>query len=665
MIQVSNSGRRWYRKRMIMTILLFVLSCWSNTSNQDYYGDNWKSGCILLVNAQQQQQQRKQQTKQGYNDHARNEETTSSSSSSLLQLPKAPKHVGDGIVQGISIVITGMMTGIALAFSLPLFAIFQQPNATTIIASLLIGSLSGIIIGSGSLLYAILQLGQSIVPTYYAIRSGYDGTIYDTFQGVWTTHSLQQSKSQLLPTMSTENNDYYQLLELSYDATEQDIKRAYRKKARIVHPDKDTSDQAIQQFQQLTRAYQTLLDPTQRHNLYGGTTNANQNLDVSLIFQFLLGMYNHKTLLSFLGGNVRIINDLQLLNQLFSDKLENLSTSNKRPELSPQDVQEFFQKRNALQQKRIYDTATFLRSKLITFDNEKDDWKSKSQEQQSILDKDILPSLFHSTKLKQDYAIQTFLPFYVHEIGQAIVIEAEEFLAFQSYSPSKTLMAIQLPFQLFLQGPFHKLTSLFTYQIPNKVSSYWNIFQSIRTLLFQKSTTTSNSSATNVDEDSLWDLLKKIPTMMTSEQQSQEDILQSIFQKQFSTVIPSILEIVWKFIQSDIRDTIKQSVQYLIKDGDVSYAERVQRAKALQLMGRTLLHSTSGCQKKKYVIHDYFWNHTDVSARLQMAFTISSQKAKMNDPSIIPSASEREKLIQQIIVQNQKEKNPLYSNWSE
>ena len=657
MSRVSNGGRKWYNR---MTMTIFVLSCWGSTFH--HHGYRYKHGCIMLVNAQQHQRRTKQQ---GYNDYAKNEKTTSSSSS-LLKLPKAPKHVGDGIVQGISIAVTGMTTGIALAFSLPLLAIFQKPTAINIISSLLIGSLSGLIIGSGSLLYAILQLGQSIAPTYYAVRSGYDGTIYDTFQGAWTTHSLQQSQSQLLPTMSTKNNDYYQLLELTYDATEQDIKRAYRKKARIVHPDKDTSDQAVQQFQQLTRAYQTLLDPSQRHNLYGAA-NGNQNVDVSLIFQFILGMYNHKTLLSFLGGNIRIINDLQLLNQMFSDKLENLSSNDKRVELSPQDIQEFLQNRNALQQKRIHDVATFLRSKLITFDLDEGGWKSKSHEQQSILDNDILPSLFHSSKLNQDYAIQTFLPFYVHEIGQAILMEADEFLAFQSYSPYKTLMAIQLPFQLFLRGPFNKLTSLLTYQIPNKASSYWNIFHSIRTLLFQKptTTTTTNSSATNIDEDSLWDLLKKIPDMMTSEQQYQEVILQSILQKQISIVIPSILEIVWKFTQSDIRDTIKQSVQYLVKDGDVSYGERVQRAKALQLIGRTLVNITSGSQKKNDKIHDYFWNHTDVSARLQMAFEISVQKAKMNDPSIIPSASEREKIIQQLIIQNQNEKNPPYSNWSQ
>lgn len=45
---------------------------------------------------------------------------------------------------------------------------------------------------------------------------------------------------------------------------------------------------------------------------------------------------------------------------------------------------------------------------------------------------------------------------------------------------------------------------------------------------------------------------------------------------------------------------------------------------------------TSGSQKND-VIHYYFWKHTDISVQLQMAFTITMQKAKMNHSLNYPS----------------------------
>lgn len=52
----------------------------------------------------------------------------------------------------------------------------------------------------------------------------------------------------------------YQVLELTADATEQEIKTAYRKLARKHHPDLNTGDRhAEDRFKQITLAYQTLL----------------------------------------------------------------------------------------------------------------------------------------------------------------------------------------------------------------------------------------------------------------------------------------------------------------------------------------------------------------------------------------------------------------------
>lgn len=56
--------------------------------------------------------------------------------------------------------------------------------------------------------------------------------------------------------------DYYQILQLSKEATPDDIKQAYRRLALLYHPDKNGGDE--EQFKRLHAAYQILRDPVTR-----------------------------------------------------------------------------------------------------------------------------------------------------------------------------------------------------------------------------------------------------------------------------------------------------------------------------------------------------------------------------------------------------------------
>jgi curved DNA-binding protein len=61
-----------------------------------------------------------------------------------------------------------------------------------------------------------------------------------------------------------EFKDYYQILGLARDATQHDIKRAYRKLARKYHPDVSKEPDAEERFKEVGEAYEVLKDPEKR-----------------------------------------------------------------------------------------------------------------------------------------------------------------------------------------------------------------------------------------------------------------------------------------------------------------------------------------------------------------------------------------------------------------
>ncbi|KAI8093356.1 uncharacterized protein BX664DRAFT_364906 [Halteromyces radiatus] len=68
-----------------------------------------------------------------------------------------------------------------------------------------------------------------------------------------------------------DNTDYYELLGIQITATDGDIKKAYRKKALTVHPDKNPSPDAAILFHKLNQAQEILMDVQKRaayDNLY-------------------------------------------------------------------------------------------------------------------------------------------------------------------------------------------------------------------------------------------------------------------------------------------------------------------------------------------------------------------------------------------------------------
>ncbi len=99
---------------------------------------------------------------------------------------------------------------------------------------------------------------------------------------------------------SAENGKFYELLEVAKDASEEDIKRAYRKLAVKWHPDKHqgpSKAEAEEKFKEISRAYSVLSNPEKRaaydrfgeDGINGGGPGGGPDFDPSDIFSHFFG----------------------------------------------------------------------------------------------------------------------------------------------------------------------------------------------------------------------------------------------------------------------------------------------------------------------------------------------------------------------------------------
>eukprot|EP00050_Salpingoeca_kvevrii_P018285 m.72510 g.72510 ORF g.72510 m.72510 type:complete len:218 (+) comp7998_c0_seq1:2-655(+) len=71
--------------------------------------------------------------------------------------------------------------------------------------------------------------------------------------------------------LETPPQDYYERLGVERDASAKDIRRAFRRKALLYHPDKNHDKDAEPHFRMIVEAYETLSDPTQRRQYDAGS----------------------------------------------------------------------------------------------------------------------------------------------------------------------------------------------------------------------------------------------------------------------------------------------------------------------------------------------------------------------------------------------------------
>jgi len=252
-----------------------------------------------------------------------------------------PKDFFQGTMSAVGNIATGAVGGVALMVSAPIIGVREGMKdgggATGACTGLLKGLGSGIFAGTamvlGGAVSGAAQLGRGVT-SQWTSSTRESNTIWDEDKRVWAKVYLPQeaeilevseedfiaeieqeardkaskrksktgggkyddnngNTSHQAPAKIVKDTTFYDILQIETNATPAQIKKAYYKRSRAAHPDKNPDNpNAKTEFQKISTAYQILSDPDLRDKYdAGGEDGVNDafQLDASALYQMLFG----------------------------------------------------------------------------------------------------------------------------------------------------------------------------------------------------------------------------------------------------------------------------------------------------------------------------------------------------------------------------------------
>ena len=251
---------------------------------------------------------------------------------------RQPRDILEGLNHAILSVLLGSSLGLATTLSFPVFGFLSSSSTATATAGgsggpssrwggLLVGTIVGAITGAittvGGLVAAAYQVAVGLWNTFGAVLATRQGKRWDPQARTWAHYYMTQEAEEL--NMTTDDNDnqrrnrgrtvkdetYYTILGVDTDVTAKDIKKAYFKKAKTIHPDKNPGDpeKAAAEFLKLHTAYQTLSDDKRRadYDKWGTATSSTSGggaMDETFLFDpsiFFAIMFDFNLLEPYIG----------------------------------------------------------------------------------------------------------------------------------------------------------------------------------------------------------------------------------------------------------------------------------------------------------------------------------------------------------------------------
>jgi curved DNA-binding protein CbpA len=403
---------------------------------------------------------------------------------------------------------------------------------------------------------------------------------FDTLQDEWNKKQKNNGSSV---TSSDEkqvkDREYYDLLDVSTNADEVTIRKAYFKTARKCHPDKNPDDpEAHAKFQALGEAYQVLSNPQLRaaYDRDGKSTETSTAAENMPNPQDFFNVMFGSTLVEPYIGELWIASMTSdaMMNPDAGIDFEELEknadlTEEEKEEIMRQKAKEL-RENNELQQKlRQVKCAQALRQRISSFDA-KADWRIFADE---------------AREEAQNIAQGAYGSMYLITIGFAWQIAAEEFL-----------------------GQYDK-NAWFSGQVASARKNFSGIGSNFQLIGAGLKAATAGSKALHQAEQI---------------QKGQEDDAnaQLMMAETIDGSLPAFLNFAWVINKRDIKSTIAKSCYKLFNDAGVPLESRIERAKAVRILGREF--QAVGRKHQKTEQH----SSDDIKARVAVATMTTMAKAQ-------------------------------------
>jgi len=463
---------------------------------------------------------------------------------SILYTTTKPRDAVDGTLRGIGNLVRGSLAGLVGGIATP-FLGAQQGG----VLGFVLGGVGGAMLGFGmtaaGAITAVQQALWGVGNTVEAIRKSRGGNVWNAELGIWVEYNLdddvlqthrqyetqqkqqRQTSSSATVTAKVKDTRYYDVLGVDTNASQSQIKRAYYKAAKVLHPDKNPDANSAEKFRAISVAYQVLSDDKKRarYNRQGASESDGDSMEIDplLFFSVLLG----SDLVQDYVGDIGIASFVDSIYRLSQGVAEGF------------DPRDLWVDTNLSQQKRRVDIASNMRKRVEPYvrgdDSAREEFISQCQME------------------AEKIAKTTFGPVFLIAIGDALVLQSDEYIG-QHDTP------------LGVGGHLASLRRLGYGLSASLKTGKGFLAVAKQGLAAYRSSDGAQMFADQVSKD------------------AQAQLLIEIGEK----TLPSVLEFVWQLIANDIRKTLKYACTKLFADaGATSKEERLQRAKAVNVIGKT------------------------------------------------------------------------------
>ena len=455
---------------------------------------------------------------------------------------------------GVGGFLTGLATGVATCVALPV---------------------TGVCVGA-------YQVTRGVVNSAEAISSASKGMVWNEETREWYYYKLdddfkdieEQFKERKATTTKTSGIDrnvkdttYYDLLGVATNASQSEIKKAYYLKARKCHPDKNPGDPtAPAKFQELGHAYQVLANDQSRaaydRDGIQEDATAEQKLQMQDMdpYVFFAVMFGSDAVQPYIGElwiaskaetflkDSHLAQELATQMEADSDKASQEKDPSKEKKRDER-IQQILEEDVLAQRKRQVACAMNIRERVKPFvdgEMEESEFLALVQEEAANICKSSFGHVFCTT------------------IGRALELEATEYVGFATSILGLTWEGNTAALQ-------NKTAS---------ISNNWKV-------------ATAGIGAVRAGSEAM----KHVETMKQEHQQKQKEEdstpdspLNPEQAKEtmakLENTLPAILELAWAVNMRDITRTLKQTCHKLFTDSSVDAETRLQRARAIKILGR-------------------------------------------------------------------------------